>query len=405
MLAHFDQWRLIVKSGDTVEVAHESMFREWPRFTQWLVPEKSRLEALRGLESAAAVWSAKGRRSDDLIHRGRRLAEAGALLRVGDYKRQIAENTEASKYLAACRAAQQRRRIYVGAVVLVFLAPFLVYEGRIAAAQIKLRRAVKAAETYRPTALILRGEEVGNLQNFAAFRDCADCPEMVVLPAGKFSMGSSDDEPHHTRNESPVHTVAIRRFAIGRFEVTFDDWAACTMDGGCRGNPKPSDFGSGRGRRPVVDVTWNDARGFAQWLYGRTGQIYRLPSEAELEYAARANTSTPYYTGVTIDQFQANFSQAVGRTEPVGSYPPNGFGLYDMAGNVWEWAEDCWRAGYDVDGPLYGAAWESPGCALRVVRGGSWLSDSERLRSALRLGYGMDFRDDSVGFRVARILN
>ena len=406
LLTHFDKWRLIVKLGDAVEVAHESMFREWPRFREWLVPEKSRLEALRGLESATIAWYVKGRKSDDLIHRGRRLAEARALEKVADYKRQLDRNTETRAYLAACRVAQCQRRIALGVVVFaISLALYIVSQIPRWVAENKLQRAVNAAENYRPTSPILaHGQEANKLHDFEMFRDCADCPEMVMMPAGKFLMGSPSSEPNREEAEIP-HEVSITRFAIGKFDVTFDEWAACANGGGCRTNPEPSDSHWGRGRHPVINVTWNDTQEYVLWISRRTADTYRLLSEAELEYAMRAGTLTPYYTGASINEFQANFDSMVGHTHPVGSYPPNAFGLYDMAGNVWSWVQDCWNTNYQ-GAPTDGSAWTTGDCDERVVRGGSWADIARNLRSAYRSrrNYSGD-RYGNFGFRLARTIN
>ncbi len=183
------------------------------------------------------------------------------------------------------------------------------------------------------------------------FKECANCPEMVVVPAGSFTMGSPTTEPGHSVDESPQHTVTIvRPFAIGRFEVTFDEWDACAADGGCNGY-KPADEGWGRARRPVINVSWDDAEAYIAWLSKKTGKSYRLPSGAEYEYATRAGTQTAYPWGKAIGTNNAN-CHACGskwdakQTAPVGSFAPNGFGLYDMVGNVREWTEDCYHDSY-----------------------------------------------------------
>ena len=175
------------------------------------------------------------------------------------------------------------------------------------------------------------------------FRDCPDCAEMVVIPAGSFEMGSNSDY------EGPVHRVSIARpFAIGRFEVTFDEWDNCVNAGGC--TYRGRDQGWGRGNRPVIDVSWLDAKAFATWLSRKTGQSYRLPTEAEWEYAARGGTKSAFWWGNTAGSGRANCddcgTDAAKRTSPVGSYKPNPFGLYDTAGNAAEWVEDCWNNDY-----------------------------------------------------------
>src|SRR6516165_700919 len=242
-----------------------------------------------------------------------------------------------------------------------------------------------------------------------AFKECAKCPEMMVVPAGSFMMGSPTSEPGHSVDENPQHTVTIARpFAVGRFEVTFDEWDACVADGGCNGY-KPSDEGWGRGRRPVINVSWDDATAYVAWLSKKTGKPYRLPSGAEYEYATRGGTQTVYPWGDAIGTNNAN-CHACGsqwdarQTAPVGSFAANGFGLYDMVGNVREWTEDCYHERY-IGAPTDGSPWiEGADCSRRVVRSGSWLLAPAFLRSAYRYWFTTDYRLNYLGFRVARTL-
>lgn len=220
------------------------------------------------------------------------------------------------------------------------------------------------------------------------FRDCAACPEMVVLPPGTFTMGSPDAEAGRHRTEGPAHQVTIGySFAMGVYEVTFAEWEACVDAGGCNGyRPKRRFFGRNLGhpRNPVTRVGWEDVPGYLAWLSEETGNRYRLPSEAEWEYAARSGTTTPYYTGDTVSQDEANYGRYfVGRPVAVGSYPANPFGLHDMLGNVAEWCEDCWNANY-VGAPTDGSAWREGDCDLRVLRGGHWASDAEGFRTGVK---------------------
>ena len=234
------------------------------------------------------------------------------------------------------------------------------------------------------------------------FRDCAVCPQMVVLPVGDFIMGSSRDEKGRDGDEGPRHRVTISApFAVGMYEVTFEEWEACMLDGGC--GRDPADEGWGRGSHPVIHMSWVDTQEYVGWLRRRTGKLYRLLSEAEWEYAARAGTRTRYSFGDKISKKQARYGAK--KTVPAGSYAPNGFGLYDMHGNMWEWVEDCWNDSY-AGAPNRGQAWFSGNCSLRVLRGGSWASDSGNLRSADRYKGLTDSRIESGrrGFRVARTL-
>ena len=268
---------------------------------------------------------------------------------------------------------------------------------------------------------ILRRDELLNLRDaFQAkwpagkrFRDCSRCPEMVVVPSGSFLMGSPESEAGAYDNERPVHRVTVQSFAAGVYEVRFAEWDACVAGGGCGGH-RPDDMGWGRGRRPVANVSWDDAQLYVAWLSRRAGHRYRLLSESEWEYAARAGTTGPFHTGETISTKQANYdgNYAYGdgfsgvyrnRTVPVGSFPPNAFGLYDVHGNVWEWVQDCWNGGYQ-GAPSDGGAWESGDCSNRVLRGGAWNNAPWNLRSAGRYGNYSGDRNDFVGFRVARTL-
>jgi len=244
------------------------------------------------------------------------------------------------------------------------------------------------------------------LQPGDTFRDCDACPEMVVVPAGRFLMGSPTDEPERYDDEGPVpYDVRISEpFAVGVDEVTFAEWDACAEAGGCNGY-RPDDGGWGRNRRPVVNVNWNDARAYADWLSKKTGEDYRLLTEAEWEYVARAGTETRYSFGDTIAEKDANFGGRVGRTTEVGSYPANPWKLHDVHGNVWEWVADCYeKDGYksNKDYPSVLGSWQSS--CDRVLRGGSWDSDPWDLRSAGRNWDNPDYRYNVLGFRVARTL-
>ena len=208
----------------------------------------------------------------------------------------------------------------------------------------------------------------------------------------------------------PSRKVTIAKpFAVGKFELTFAEWDSCVAEGGCWTNKSPVDQGWGRGRRPVIGVSWNDAKGYLFWLSQKTGKSYRLLSEAEWEYAARAGTTTPYAFGPVLTQQQAQFSAVswadAGRTVEVGTFAPNAFGIHDMHGNAWEWVEDCWHASYNGT-PTDGSAWitscvENDG----VLRGGSWFHVPLNIRSAYR---GRDRRSSRLydyGFRLARTLS
>ena len=251
-----------------------------------------------------------------------------------------------------------------------------------------------------------------------SFRDCPNCPEMVVVPAGEFLMGSPESERGRGKDEGPQHPVTIARsFAVGKFEVTFNEWDACVADRGCAYNP--ADEGWGRGRHPVINVSWNDVQQYTAWLSKKTGKEYRLLSEAEWEYAARGVTktsdaSTPFSTGQTISyrqaNYDANFTYGSGqqgtyrqKTTDVGTFPRNGFGLYDMHGNAWEWVQDCYEPSYD-GAPSDGSPAKQAQCDLRVLRGGAWNYYPKLLRSAYRYATPADIRLNNFGFRIARAM-
>ena len=239
-------------------------------------------------------------------------------------------------------------------------------------------------------------------------------PEMVVIPAGTFRMGCASNRWHCDYDEWPVREVRIDAFEISKHEVTFKQWDICVEYGGCR---SVEDEGWGRNDRPVINVTWEDAQAYAVWLSKEMGEAFRLPSEAEWEYAARAGTETMYNWGNDRGRGLANCDgcrcdHCGSRTSPVGSYPQNPFGLHDMHGNVWEWVADCWNESYQ-GAPSDGSAWLLRDCERRVLRGGSWINRPGGLRSANRGSVTTSlrssgsvttsFRSSSRGFRVARV--
>ena len=258
------------------------------------------------------------------------------------------------------------------------------------------------------------------------FQDCDVCPVMAIVPPGSFQMGSPAAEIARMDEESPVHKVTFAQpFAMGAYEVTFDEFDACHEADGCDDSPPTSGWmaklgwgrseGWERGRRPVIKVSWRNAREYVEWLAEHTGKPYRLASEAEWEYAARAGTTTPFYFGETISSEQANYRGTHvygngprgvfrGRTVDVGSFAPNAFGIHDMHGNVWEWVEDCWHENYQ-DAPADGSARTARRCRQRVLRGGGWANSPGGLRSAMRIPNGAGVDSDIVGFRVARSLS
>ena len=267
-----------------------------------------------------------------------------------------------------------------------------------------------------------------------SFRDCRNCPEMVVLPAGTFTMGSPADEPMHRDNEVQVEITFARPFAMSQTPVTWDQWEACVRDGACDGaaidealraspdgTPNPDYRDYGRGTRPVVGVSWYDAQNFVGWLNSKADEddAYRLPSEAEWEYGARAGTTTAFPWGDELDYDHGNFGRReeglgghvegrdvwLDETSPVASFPPNAFGLYDMHGNIFEWVEDCYEADR-AHAPADGSASKEGNCANRIFRSGTFLSNPYMQRSARRgAPYPATTRGRNyLGFRVAKTL-
>ena len=230
------------------------------------------------------------------------------------------------------------------------------------------------------------------------FSDCEVCPEMVVVPAGTFTMGSSFG-PDIEKPAREVHVGAA--FAISRFEVTVAEWGACVASGGCDRNAR-AEMDRSEGRQPVADVSWDDAHAYSEWLSETTGMSYRLPSEAEWEYAARAGSDGKFTSGGVILEKHANFAGANGGPVAVGSYAPNGFGLHDVHGNVWEWVEDCIHPYPSF--PTTAAPVRLQDCQLRGLRGGAFDSDSSALRLANRAFRENAVRHPTIGFRVARSL-
>jgi formylglycine-generating enzyme required for sulfatase activity len=275
--------------------------------------------------------------------------------------------------------------------------------------------AARCADGFRINAFqsvgLVRGLVSRCVRAGRSFQDCEACPEMVVVPAGSFMMGSNNGAD----DEKPVRKVTIAQpFAVGKFEVTFAEWDACVADGGCK--HKPGDRGWGRSKRPVMNVSWDDiSKQYLPWLSKKSGKNYRLLSEAEWEYVARAGTTTAYWWGDKASHEYANYGKddccdglAKGsdkwvNTAPVGSFKANAFGLHDLHGNVREWTEDCWN-GSNKGNPGNGAARRTGDCGRRVLRGGSWGDYPRSLRSADRYWISPVARYDSFGFRVGRTL-
>ena len=419
LLQHLVDQRLLTidvaskTGGVTIEPAHEALLRQWGLLQGWITEDEGLLALLEGVKRAAREWIDSARNPAWLAHSEGRLEATQRLLARPD----LAANLEPGDrdYLAACRAVQsssrKRRRAARAGIYTMLIGIIIGLVGWINQATIKdqfnwwTRMRPYMMENYRPYRLTASTEQA--LAVGATFKECAaNCPEMIVLPPGTFTMGSPTSEPGRLAAEGPQHDVTIAyRFAVSTYDVTFDDWDACVSVGGCRAVPSS---GFGRGRWPVINVTWDDASQYAQWLSKMTGRTYRLLTEAEWEYAARGGTTTAYSWGDQLGTGHANCGGCGGlwdnqRTSKVGSFPRNGFGLYDMSGNVWQWVQDCWHADY-TGAPGDGSAWEEPDCVLRVNRGGSWNTKGETMRVAHRASYDQSNRNYSRGFRVATTL-
>jgi formylglycine-generating enzyme required for sulfatase activity len=247
-----------------------------------------------------------------------------------------------------------------------------------------------------------------------SFKECDVCPEMVMVPKGSFTMGTPASEPQREPGEDPQHRVTLAQpFAVGRFSISFDEWDACLADGGCD-DFKGSDGGFGRGRLPAAGITFAAAKSYLGWISKKVGRTYRLPSESEREYFARAGTTTPFWFGNTISAKQANYATVSSYNNAgnidihdngprlVDSYTPNKFGLYQVHGNVREWTEDCYNKRYTQDKPGDGSPWLDGNCTKRMARGGYWLDLPDKIRSGAR--YGTDTAA-GLSFRVVRTLN
>jgi formylglycine-generating enzyme required for sulfatase activity len=282
-------------------------------------------------------------------------------------------------------------------------------EQEIAKAKAEQERVAKAKAEQERVAKAKAEQEIAAEKQQAIISQAVGV--MVAIPSGRFQMGSDDGGS----DEKPIHEVSIKAFNMGQTEVTFAQWDTCVNAGGC--SHKPDDGGWGRGTRPVMNVSYNDiTKQFIPWLNKETGNTYRLPSEAEWEYAARAGSNTKYSWGNTINCSQAQYDGGENSncyykpdgksrgTAPVKSFSPNAFGLFDMHGNVWEWTQDCWNESYQ-GAPKNGQSWVSGvsgECSRRVFRGGSWVSDPGNLRVSYRYWSTAVHRGSGLGFRLAQ---
>ena len=427
-----EEWRLVTKladdpnrllvtctpdTGETyAEVAHEAVFRRWDKLRNWIAAEREFLAWKTGLEAARHAWekTPDDTKSDALLM-GAALTQARSWLTKRGEDLLVVDwefIDQSAKRENNARAWARRLQALVYMLLVGVIAGLIGWIN-----QAHFINAWNWFSVMRPYMVehfqphVLKPEAERALQPGDRFRECdKDCPEMVVVPAGEFTMGSPPGEKGRYENEGPQHRVTIARpFAVSKFAVTFADWDACISVGGCpQEKGRAHDAGWGRGNRPVIFVSWDDAKAYVAWLSKMTGKSYRLLTEAEWEYAARAGTKTVYCWGDEIGKNNANCkgcgSEWLKGTAPVGSFAPNAFGLYDMLGNVWQWVEDCYHDSYGR-APADGSAWTAGDCKTPVMRGGSWNQGPPVLRSASRSGaISTDFVSHNLGLRIGRTL-
>ena len=370
----------------------------------WLRSDVALLTVLDGIKRSARDWAANGKLTTWLAHSGERLRSAERLLERTDLAASL-EPTD-KEYVRACEIAQRSARSRAQRVTGLVggLAVLLILGGLAWWKQGYFANLYHWHVVMGPSVLTAAGAREKAAKPGSPFHECANgCPEMVVLPAGPFTMGSPDNigEPR----EHPAHPVNIPRpFAVATHELTFDEWDHCAAAGGCRADVGAK--GYGRGPQPVINISWNDAQRYVTWLSRVTGGHYRLLTEAEWEYAARANSSTLFSFGnddAQLAQYGWYTVNATQRPHPVGQLKPNAFKLYDMHGNVSEWVEDCDSDSYQR-APQDGSAFLVPDCRRRIRRGGSFLYSAKILRSASRDLDPADLISDRIGMRVARTL-
>jgi formylglycine-generating enzyme required for sulfatase activity len=423
-----EEWRLVCELADHpnrllvtatpegsetyVEVAHEAIFRRWGKLRDWIAAEREFLAWRTGLEAARHAWQAtpSGSKSDALLM-GAGLTQAQSWIEkrrvdLPVVDRDFIDQSAKRESRVRARAARMRALIYLLLVGIIASLVGWINQEYIKE-QIHWQTTMRPYRVANVEPYVLETKAERALKPLATFRECdRDCPEMVVLPAGEFVMGSPTTETGRYPNEGPQRSVRIAKpFAVSKFAVTFVDWDACVSVGGC---PHVSDSGFGRGTRPVINVRWDEAQQYGAWFSKMTGRPYRLLTEAEWEYAARAGSTTAYFWGEQIGKGNANCNECGSqwdsqKTSPVGSFESNAYGLYDMAGNVWQWVQDCYHDNY-YGSPTDGSGWTIGDCSHRVVRGGSWGTLARYLRSANRDWYSADDRDFHIGFRLARTL-
>jgi formylglycine-generating enzyme required for sulfatase activity len=391
-----DQWRLVSEladhpnrllitvtppSGETyAEVAHEAIFWGWSRLRDWIAAEREFLAWKTGLEAARRAWQ---RTPDD--SKDDALLMGAALMQAQRWYATHAENLPKldREFIAQSVARENKYRGRARRVrVLTYALLVSIIVGLVAwINQSYLKERINWFLIIRPYMLasvrpyVLSEEAERALEPLASFRECAkECPEMIVIPAGEFTPGPIAKYGGAYEGQDPKRKVTIvKRFAVSRFDVTFADWDICVANGGC---DAADDSGFGRGARPVINVSWEQARRYVAWFSRMTGRRYHLLTEAEWEYAARAGTTTTYWWGEDVGEGNANCNGCGGEwtnrgPSPVNTFKPNGFGLYDVLGNVWQWIDDCYEDSNIAAGP-FDPARVTDACTRHVIRGGSW---------------------------------
>jgi formylglycine-generating enzyme required for sulfatase activity len=399
---------LVRPGGETyAEVAHEALFRRWTKLREWIAGEREFLAWKGGLESARRTWETTPDdvRKDALLM-GAALAKAESWLAKRKEDLTSADRTFVQESLAHERAAKARiqrfERLLYAALVVIILGLLGMLNRPAIEAQMHWWAVERPYMLREITPYVKKVDNELALKPGQPFKECAkDCPEMIVVPAGEFTMGSPTDDHAARSNEMPAHKVKIAEpFAVGKYAVTFDDWDVCARVGDC--SPTPRDHGLHQ--QPVVYISVEEARKYALWFSKMTGKKYRLLSEAEWEYVARAGTETEYYWGDGVGNNHANCKDCGSnfdgkQTAPVNSFTPNSFGLYNMFGNVLQWTDDCYRESYKEASTDVSAS-----CNYFVIRGGGFDLPHQMLRSAHRSYADPEFRNVDLGFRVARTL-
>jgi formylglycine-generating enzyme required for sulfatase activity len=411
-------------TGDpTIEPAHEALLRQWGLLRSWLAEDTGQLRVLQAVKRAAQEWANNDKAKGWLTHGGERLDSAEKLFERPDLAANLAGTDR--DYLTACRkaaaTARNRKRALQAVIYTLLVGVICGLVGWIN------QRAIVETYTWHAVARpymntnfrphVLTAAQEHALKPGDKFAECGEaCPAMMVVPAGEYMMGSPQGEIGRADDEGPRHAVKIAKpFAISIYELRVQDWDACVKVGGC----VPLAHGNWEGgNQPAINVSWTQAEQYVAWLSLMTGKTYRLLSEAEWEYAARATTSLSapahiYYWGNELGHNNANCPGCGSEWDkkqpaPVGSFAPNAFGLHDMLGNVWEWVEDCYFQSYAGGAPADAAPRTDRECATHVVRGGSWVGvegPASLPRSAKRDWRPSDGRTYGLGLRVARTLD